>query len=275
MNSCRDKEGFTLIEVLVVMAIIAIFAALLLPAVTSRPTKSHRAQCLNNVRQLIIGHLIYTTDNSRSAGSETAAFPAGNWTFPAGNWIETLSDNALKRVLFCPDAPLHEPPPPRGDEQGYADRAWVHWTSDGKKIFSASYGCNGWLYSDLKVFEPGNPKQLQVFKGDSAIQKPALTPVFFEENWVDAWPEETDKPFSNLYTGQPFSVSTAQMGRITIARHSDRSPSLAPRNFDITKRLPGAINMGFADGHVELVALEDLWNFYWHLDWRPPAARPR
>ncbi len=28
-----------------------------------------------------------------------------------------------------------------------------------------------------------------------------MTPVFFDENWVDVWPEETDKPYTNLYTG--------------------------------------------------------------------------
>jgi prepilin-type processing-associated H-X9-DG protein len=39
--------------------------------------------------------------------------------------------------------------------------------------------------------------------------------------------------------------------------------------------LPGAINMGMADGHTELVKLENLWDFYWHRDWLPPVVRPR
>ena len=38
------------------------------------------------------------------------------------------------------------------------------------------------------------------------------------------------------------------------------------------QKLPGAINMGFADGHTELVKLEDLWNYYWHLDWDASAV---
>src|SRR6266699_843150 len=77
------------------------------------------------------------------------------------------------------------------NEQGYADRAWVRWTSDKKTMFSGSYGYNGYLYSDGKFSEPGDPKQQQLFTSESAIQKPALTPVFFDENWVDVWPEET------------------------------------------------------------------------------------
>ena len=39
--------------------------------------------------------------------------------------------------------------------------------------------------------------------------------------------------------------------------------------------MPGAINMGLADGHTELVKLEDLWKYYWRLDWQPPAVRPQ
>ena len=33
--------------------------------------------------------------------------------------------------------------------------------------------------------------------------------------------------------------------------------------------------MGLADGHVELAKLENLWNYYWHRDWEPPATRPQ
>ena len=39
-------------------------------------------------------------------------------------------------------------------------------------------------------------------------------------------------------------------------------------------QIGGGINMGLADGHAELVKLEDLWTLYWHLDWQPPAPRP-
>jgi hypothetical protein len=29
-----------------------------------------------------------------------------------------------------------------------------------------------------------------------------------------------------------------------------------------------------ADGHVQKVKLENLWQYYWHLNWDPPATRP-
>jgi prepilin-type processing-associated H-X9-DG protein len=212
---------------------------------------------------------MYANDNSRHAGVETAAFPGGNW-------MGTLNEYAsTKGILICPSAPLHQPTPASGNEQGYADRAWVRWTSDKKTMFYGSYGYNGWLYSDMKFSEKGDPKRLQVFRSESAIQKPALTPVFFDENWVDVWPEENDKPFANLYTGQGLGVSPNQMGRLTIARHGNGSASGAPRYVDLDEKLPGAINMGFADGHTDLARLENLWKYYWHLNWQPPVIRPK
>jgi prepilin-type N-terminal cleavage/methylation domain-containing protein len=264
----NTKRAFTLIELLVTIAIIGILAALLLAAVSSVRLKAQRISCLNNVKQLSLGSFIYAEDNSRHAGNSPPAFPGGNW-------MGTLNEYAsAKGILICPAAPILEPTPASGNEQGYADRAWVRWTSDKKTMFAGSYGYNGWLYSDLQLSEKGDPGQLLIFTKASMIQKPSLTPVFFDENWVDAWPKETDKPYDNLYTGQPFSVSPDQMGRCTIARHGSRAASSAPRNFSTKDKMRGAINMGLADGHTELVKLEDLWEYYWHLDWQPPATRP-
>lgn len=55
-------SGFTLIELLVVISIIAILAALLLPAVTMARKMAKKTQCANNLRQVATMCLAYAND---------------------------------------------------------------------------------------------------------------------------------------------------------------------------------------------------------------------
>jgi prepilin-type N-terminal cleavage/methylation domain-containing protein len=68
--SGRHAKRFTLIELLIVVAIIAILAAMLLPALSRAKEMGRRAVCKSNQRQIVLGVVQYADDN------ETRVFDA-------------------------------------------------------------------------------------------------------------------------------------------------------------------------------------------------------
>ena len=249
------RRAFTFIELLVVLAMLSVLAVLLLPLLMATKRKAQQIRSLHNVRQLTMNCHIGAADTGGRTGYNSKDL-----------WMAAYIRQP--KIMMCPST-RRENPLPITLTQGTADTAWTWANPEAKDVFVGSYGFNGWLYDKPAYGALKNPSLMM---GKLArIQKPPLTPVFCDAIWPDLWPMETNAPFPDLYRGQLYGQG---MGRCTIARHGG-NPAKAPQNFNTRQPLPGRINMGFADGHAASVSLENLWQFYWHLDWQVPGQRPK
>ena len=271
MKTKSSSSAFTLIELLVVIAIIAILAALLLPVLSSAKSKAYQTQCLNNIKQLTLLGLMYSGEAGRFPAYNNPNAPGALWMY-----VRPPSKNS-QATLLCPATQRPTVNPARSSQVGKADLAW-YWTAI-NQTYIGSYGLNAWLYDTNNYGYTGGAESHPEYRmnKESSVQKPAQTPMFADCTFVDIAPLETDPPSDDLYDGVETTDggTLGEMGRCTIPRHGWRNPGAAPHDFDTSQKLPGAINIGMTDGHVELTHLENLWNLYWHLNWNPPATRPQ
>lgn len=116
--SKRGKQGFTLIEVLVVITIISVLAAFIAPALSTARERARKIQCLNNLKQIGTAQMLYANDHDTwfwYVGCEPNSVLWG-WglrgseafvPFPAvGMYDRNGFSNYVKNsdVLFCPSS---------------------------------------------------------------------------------------------------------------------------------------------------------------------------
>ena len=144
-------SGFTLVELLVVIAVIAVLAALLFPVLQSARHKAWETTCASNLRQLGLAVEMYVQDHDeRFPTSYTAA------SDPYASWREAVQPYIRNRgILTCP--------------------AWEHRGEKASELppeLQATYAMNAWL----------SPPNLTALGGAagmpaalSAVSKPAGT----------------------------------------------------------------------------------------------------
>ena len=217
----RKRTGFTLVELLVVIGIIAVLVSILLPALSRTREQARSLQCVTNIRAILQATLAYARDNDAvlpipalytEAQPVSASFAwlvptKGVTDFQHGTLWPYLPQGVRRQVLNCP-ADLEDARIVRTGTVTVLPRNF-------------SYSFNVQLRA--KMFNPQVPNKtgIRLFN----IVNPSEKIVVVEENWPND---------ACAYLAQN------DMDDVPAARHLGRS------------------NMGFADGHVEAFTPADL-----------------
>lgn len=152
----KAAHGFTLIEFLVVIAILTVLSALLLPAIIRANSNAQKARCAANLRQLGIGLQNFVSDNHAypSAVSGTNTDNAGTWMaqLQRGGFVATglRSNFWAEGVWRCPSARLRTSGHDRSAGLSYGYNVFGVATGDRTN----SLGLLGRLVSASELFVP-------------------------------------------------------------------------------------------------------------------------
>ena len=101
------KRGFTLVGLLVVLAVIAILAAMLLPALAGAHDRARRIQCVNNLKQCGLAFRIWEGDNGGQYPMAVPKDKGGTKEYVAGadtfRHFQIMSNElSTPKILVCP-----------------------------------------------------------------------------------------------------------------------------------------------------------------------------
>lgn len=155
------QTAFTLVELLVVIAVIAILASLLLPALSRAKSKASAIQCLGQMRQVGLATVMYASDHQEQLPRSThsaAAFNQLPWGFALGPYL-------TGKEVVRPDAAFTN-----------LMNGLYHCPRDRRPLAQWSYGKS--VYPELSPEETGGP----VWPRLTQIPRPTGTVLYAEKS---------------------------------------------------------------------------------------------
>jgi len=248
----RDRAGFTLSELLIVIGIIALLVILAFPAVSRGIESARTAKCINNLRQLGAALMTYQADRNYLIRGDDAAFG-----LPENiTWLSALREYCdLTSLRSCPSAPTPGDDSFKnggGDKWGGVNHAWglssSSWMRPVDDPGYSSYGLNLWIRKGF------NDEAGEIYRGSfgtTRVEDSANIPLIMDARWESFWPvnEDATPPAGSLRNRKEIPISDGNwrlVDNVAMLRHGF------------------GINICFLDGSVRNIDVNDLWTFKWN-----------
>src|SRR5262245_16256164 len=93
----QRKSGFTLVEMLIVIAVIGTLVALLLPAIQSARASAQKTSCANRLHQIGVAMTLYCDNNAGFFPKNAHAGAGKSWIYTLGPYLQEID-----AVRICP-----------------------------------------------------------------------------------------------------------------------------------------------------------------------------
>jgi prepilin-type N-terminal cleavage/methylation domain-containing protein/prepilin-type processing-associated H-X9-DG protein len=214
-------RAFSLIELLVVVCIIGILAALLLPSLSSAKSKGKQTACVSNLKQLGVAFNLYCADNDGklpdnlpgNSNTATTSWVMGDMRDP----VQSTNDLLIRAGKLFPYA---------------SQTSLFHCPADlsrsGASLRTRSFSMNGWMGS----------RQMEIDSNRAGFR------TFVRDNELSA------APTASLWVIVDEHQATIDDGWFLVTMDDSRPFANAPAS-----RHQGGYALNFADGHAELYKL--------------------